>query len=403
MRKVRCHWLVWGKLLDATRPDRPIVRGFEHAITRRSVGFPDDLVACCTLTEMCGAPVAASVAIAPAARAAGAFLYRPVISASGNYAVFARIQSLSEEGTKPGRQFNQMSVLAVPIEEWHPDLLPVLHAALFEGPYGSPDISSDTNRMGCAAPVFTCTYRSDDSKLPGLLLPILTPAEGMPGVVMSASSFRLATAQLADVLVSSVRCGKVLAALPWALGAAANLIGPGSGFAFRLNLSVAADAPPSMSSRGAFDHLLPLRPWVSFADLIDANGAPVWAKFIETGDSGDATPDADQYLGAVSSDFTLPVPHHRIGFAKFLMRITRNGAEIGAIHSESETFLEKLYDLAPDNSDPSGLVAELRGNCAAIDVHMEDLKFVMQRPTFAAAIGIWEILITPKPNGLALP
>jgi hypothetical protein len=341
-RDVECNWLTWGKLVTGSAADSDIVAGFEHAVTRRSAGFPEDLLRFCTLPRLFGTAISASVAIHPDAARTGAVVYRPVICESGSYAVFALVQSLRETPTPGGRNHDQLSVLAVEVAEWCPELIPALVEALAEGPYGRRDLATDTGRLDCARPRIPVPALS-------LALDIHAAPEdgsGLPGLAFLAPSLREGARAVAHLLGADGNAGLVRAGLPWALGTSNVVKGPGSGFALR---GVPARAPDRVHDTVpvGLDTAASLSDWVSFASLIGPDDEPCWAEAQLAQSQWLVRPAARKALAEIATDFLLPVPHQYIGFAEYTMAYWICGKEtLGRWPDDPEVF-EALYHTVP--------------------------------------------------------
>ena len=133
------HWYSFGKPVDADAPGRPARPGSEHNTTGISRGFPDGLARACRIPSLFQAATEAGHVVDDQKRSGGVFLSRPVSVAGEMFALFVRIQSLPEKGSRGGgRAFSQVNALAVPAEDWAPDLLQVAYHRLFETPLGEP-------------------------------------------------------------------------------------------------------------------------------------------------------------------------------------------------------------------------------------------------------------------------
>ena len=312
--------MTWGKLRDPDRPGGAILRGSDYAITRRSQGLPDDLVAACMLPMLLGPGAAVGRVLDPANADLGALISRPACLPSGNHVIFARVQSLSEEGQgRPGRRFDQLTALIVAAEDWAPDLLPVMYESLFFGPYANMDEVDDPLRLGC--PMLQLTV-PEPGRPPAHRVESLSP-ETLPCTIR-ATTQRGAVQALAHRL-SVAQGGKLLAALPWALGLDDGAPGPAGGFAIRLHGGLGPD-----QTQGGMDGTaaIPsgLSPWFSFADFVADDGSLTWAEWVCLPLRNlPVDPVALHFLGDLPERFRLPPPFHGIGFADFALNVTEFG------------------------------------------------------------------------------
>ncbi|MEL7444392.1 MAG: hypothetical protein AAGK02_01100 [Pseudomonadota bacterium] len=164
---IQLHRFTYGKLIAGNQQSGPIVSKYEHQLTGRSVGFPEDLTEFCQPTRFFRGWPGINGLVDHDWAPRGAFLYRPVSASGKLFGIFARLQGRSEGGEgKAGRTYTHCSGLVCALRNWHPGVVWRAYDILFasydrsqEIDAGGPDVEDDPYRLN-KAPVDVSVNKS---------------------------------------------------------------------------------------------------------------------------------------------------------------------------------------------------------------------------------------------------